>query len=160
MTLSAQMPSIHTEKSDVLAKKYKTFVLVDKATNYVLAKTPVKYDAGTDMPTCFFTVDIPEGLTEIAKGSHRFFVIHSLQETDEDWVLENSDSEKDIFFGRGRFVVNAATKQWFLTIDNDRVVIESRHGVPALYLAVDDSGDLKPVKEKSKASRWKLYYVY
>lgn len=154
---SAQLSKVHTSKDDVLTKKYEEFVIVDEATNYVMAKSPVKYSAGNQMPSCYFTLDLPSGVTSLTPGTPRWFVIHTLEVSDEDWVLENNKAENDMFFGRGRFVVNAINKQWLIQVVNDKVVFKSRYNNK--YLKIDENGDYKPVADMSQASKWKLYHV-
>jgi len=155
---SAQVTFIQTTKNNVLSKKYITFTIVDKATNYVLAKKPVKYNATDKMPTCYFTVDLPSGISSLRYGSRRMFVIHTLQNKEQDLALENNKSEDDIFFNRARFIVNAYDKQWNIYVDNDTVLFRSK--ADGRYLSIDATGDYKAVKDMADASHWKLYRIY
>ncbi len=161
VSANGQLPSICTSDADAAVKKYKTFVMVDKTTGYVLAKTPVKYNPEDDMPTCYFTMDPKPENYRSATNELRKFVVHTLQQTDEQWVLENNLSEKDFFFGRLAYINNPVLRHWEFHPSGDYVIIRSSiSGHGNVFLAVDAQGDLKPVNEKAKAAQWKLYYVY
>jgi hypothetical protein len=149
--------SVVTSKTDELAKKYRTFILVDKATNFVMAKDPVQYDPQLEMPLCYFTIEAPiPGQLPV-----RIFTIHNLVENNADeydWVLEHNPDEKDMFFARSRFVLQGLSKQWFITVRSDDVVIQNLR--TREYLHIDKTGDFSPVADVNEASSWKLIHVF
>jgi hypothetical protein len=158
--LFSQMSSVVTRPEDILKKKFKTFIILNEKTGFVMAKDPVKYEVGGEMPLCYFTIDNP---TNIAfPGSSRFMVIHDLvaaQQGDAyDWVLENNPEEKDVFFSRTRFI-NIDTGKWWNVLVNDEEVIFQNMATGA-FLTIDPSGDYKTVANRKEASLWKLIYIY
>lgn len=154
----AQLSTIHTSERDILSKDYTKFILVNEATGYALGKEPVKFVPGGDMPEIYFTVDLPANAASLATGAPRDLVIHSTEVPSEDWVLENNRNQGDIFFGRGRFVVNSIDKQWKVQVMDDVVIFQSKYDNN--YLEIDQQGDLKRTSSMPEAARWKLYYVY
>jgi len=154
----AQLSNIHTSQKDLVAKKYTKFILVNENTGYALGKQPVKFTPGGEMPECYFSVDLPANAASLATGAPRDLVLHTTEVPSEDWVLENNRNEGDIFFGRGRFVVNDIDKQWKVQVIDDVVIFQSKYDNN--YLTIDQEGDLKRTSSMPEAARWKLYYVY
>ncbi len=158
VSVFAQLSSVHTSAKDIMSKNYQKFILVNESTGYALGKEPVKFIPGGEMPECYFSVDLPANVTSVAAGTPRSLVIHTTEVPSEDWVLENNRNEGDIFFGRGRFVVNPVDKQWKVQVIDDVVIFVSKYDNS--FLAIDGQGDLKRTSSMPEAARWKLYYVY
>jgi hypothetical protein len=158
-SLDGGLYSIVTKKEDALVnQKYTKFVVVDDKTQYVLAKTPVKYDVTKEMPLNYFTVD----LTDLIPGKQRSFTIHNLVSNsggdDYDWVLEDNADENTIFFSRSNFITMKTSMQWLITVRGERILLKnSRSGA---FLKIDAKGSYLSVKTESEASNWKLIHIF
>jgi hypothetical protein len=158
-SLDGGLYSIVTKKEDALVnQKYTKFVVIDDETQFVLAKTPVKYDLSKELPMNYFTVD----LTGNIPGKQRIFTIHNLVNNaggDEyDWVLEDNADENTIFFSRSNFITMKASMQWLITVRGERILLKnSRTGA---YLKVDANGSYLAVKSETEASKWKLIHIF
>jgi len=147
--------NIATTKEDALINnKYISFIVVDDATNYVLSKTPMKYDAAAEMPLHFFTVENAAMLTQ----SERQFVIHNLLDDEYDWVLEDNPEEGEIFYSRSKFVMNGKTMSWKLVVRGERVLM--KNVASGNFLKISEEGKLQRVSNETQASKWKLIHVY
>lgn len=158
----AQMSSITTSTKNALQNKFKTFIILDEATGYVLAKTTTTYDAGKEMPLNYFTLVLPNGITKYIPGNPRIFIIHSLQTSgssgEQDWVLENNDEESDIFFARNKYIKTALSKHWMIMIDGERVVFKNMRANK--FLSIDEDGKYFAVSNFAEATRWKLIHSF
>jgi hypothetical protein len=156
----SQMSTVVTGKEDIIKNKHKTFIILNEKTGLVMAKTPVKYDAGAEMPLCYFTIDNPANI--VFPGSSRHMVIHDLgasQVGDSyDWVLEVNPDEKDVFFSRSKFITMDNGKWWNVLVNDDRIILQNL--ATDTYLVIDESGDYSTVPNRKEASLWKLIYVY
>ncbi|MDY0103049.1 MAG: hypothetical protein RBS07_08910 [Lentimicrobium sp.] len=151
--------SIVTTKDDALINhKYTKFVVVDDETQYVLAKTTVKYDLSKEMPINYFTVD----LTNLIPGKQRAFIIHNLLNDtngdDYDWVLEENADDNATFFSRSNFISMKTSMQWLITVRGERVLLKNcRTGA---FLKVDTNGSYLSVNSETEASRWKFIHIF
>lgn len=156
----SQMSFITTGTSDILQKKYKTFIILNEKTGLVMAKTPVKYDVSAEMPLCYFTINNPTNL--VFPGTSRYMVIHDLGASQEgdayDWELENNPDEKDVFFARSRFITLDSGKWWNVLVNDDEVILQNM--ATGAFLLIDQAGDYSTVDNRKEASLWKLIYVY
>ena len=159
---TAQMSSIITSSQSALQKKFKTFIILDETTGFVLAKTPTTFDAGKEMPLNYFTLVLPNGVTKYIPGNPRSFIIHSIQTSgssgEQDWVLESNDEEKDIFFARNKYIKTASSKHWMIQIDGERIVIINKRTNE--FLSINTSGEYYPVSSFAEATRWKLIHSF
>jgi len=147
--------NIATTKEDALINnKYISFIVVDDATNFTLAKTPVKYDASVKMPLHFFTVENAAMLTQ----SERQFVVHNLLDDEYDWVLEDNPEEGEIFYSRSKFVINGKTMSWKFIVRGERILM--KNVASGNYLKITEDGKFQRVSDESQASKWKLIHVY
>ncbi|NOR87116.1 MAG: hypothetical protein GQ527_05855 [Bacteroidales bacterium] len=158
----AQISSITTSVQSALQNKFKTFIILDEATGYVLAKTPTFFDAGKEMPLNYFTMVLPSGISKYIPGNPRVFIIHSLQTSgssgEQDWVLESNDEEKDIFFARNKYIKTALSKHWMIMIDGERVVFKNMRTNE--FLSIDKDGKYFAVSSFAEAIRWKLIHSF
>lgn len=160
---NAQLTSITTDKANVISGNLKEFVIVDKATQFVIAKEPVKYNATKKMPTCYFT-SIPGTESGLTTGSdYRTLAINAnLGIEGEHWVITENQDEKRVFISRKKFVTPKYQCMWIPKADGDNVVFLNLMGATNTnwggYLAIDDAGKFKTVKSFTEASRWKLIY--
>lgn len=153
------LKSIVTSKEDALVnKRFKTFIMVDDATNMALGKTPVKFDISKDMPLNYFTITLPED----AAITQRLFTIHNIiteNNPDEyDWVLEDNMDENQMFYSRRKFIVKPATMQWIMVVRGERVVLKNMR--TRNFLKINPNGELTATEDESGASKWKLIHVY
>lgn len=158
--IQAQMSSVTTGKGNELKQNYKTFIIVNESTGWVMAQNPVKYDVSEEMPLCYFTIDNPSNI--VMPGSSRLMVIHDLgaSQTGDayDWVLEDNPDEKDIFFARSKFISLATGKWWNVLVEGEEIILQNvaTHN----FLTIDNTGDYASTDNRKAASRWKLIYVY
>jgi len=162
MAALAQLSSINTTARSAIKGYFKTFVVLDENSGFVLAKTPITYQAGAKMPLCYFTTVLPNGADSYVPGNPRVFIIHSTEvvsnSAQQDWVLENNTKENDIFFARNKYINNVLSKHWQIMVDGQMVVFKNiRTGE---FLTIDNQGKYHATKNFSKATRWKLIYTF
>ncbi|MCT4589074.1 MAG: hypothetical protein N4A71_14725 [Carboxylicivirga sp.] len=160
----AQLTSVVTSKEKEALNKYQNFVLVDQATQFVLAKEPVKYEPGKSMPTCFFSSIIPAEAGVTYASDYRSMAINTLVGADkEKWVICEHKEEGKMMFARRRFLSEfKAQYLWVPIVDGNYVIFLNMQGAYNInwgsYLAIDNDGNYIAVKKKDLASRWKLIY--
>jgi len=158
----AQMSSIQTSTQNAIQGKFKTFIILDENTGFVLAKKPSQYQPDNKMPLSYFTVLLPDGVTGYVPGVPRSFIIHTLQTvtglSEQDWVLENNLEEESVFFARSKYVNNKSSKQWLIKIDGEKIVFQNLR--TNCFLFIDKNGKYYMVDNFINATRWKLIYTY
>lgn len=147
--------TIVTSKEDALInKKYKKFIVIDEATQWVLSKNPVKFDFAKKMPVHYFTTPIP--------GKLRFFGVHSLNidpgMDDYDWVLTNNKTEQKIFYSRSKFIVEKASMSWIFVVRGERILM--KNAATGNYLKITEDGKFEIAADENSASKWKFIHVY
>lgn len=158
-SLDGSLYSIVTKKDDAIVnKKYTKFIVVDEATQYVLAKTPAKYDASKEMPVNYFTLD----LSDMIPTQQRLFTIHNIVENnggDEyDWVLEDNADEHEIFFSRSNFVMQKPSMHWKMVVRGERVLLKNQR--TDSFVKVNPDGSYTAVGNETEASNWKLIHIF
>jgi len=157
-----QMSSIQTSTQGAIQGKFKTFIILDESTNFVMAKTPMPYEAGHNMPLSYFSVLLPDGVSGYIPGTPRSTIIHTLQAgtglAEKDWVLEDNLEEEGVFFARNKYITNIFSKQWLIKVDGEKVVFQNLRTNG--YLTIDKSGNYHMTNNFSDATRWKLIYTY
>ena len=162
VSATAQMSSIQTSTQSAIQGKFKTFIVIDIVTNFVMAKEPILFEQGKINTPCFFTVVVPDDLADYIPGNTRSFLVHSLQvgngRAEKDWVLENNLKEEGVFFARNKYINNIFSKQWIIKVDDENVIFQNVRTKG--FLLLDSSGQYSMVSSITDASRWKLIYVY
>lgn len=158
----AQMPTVVTDKASEAMGKYKPFVLVDQATQLVLAKEPIKYNPEAAMPQCYFS-SIPASEAGISYASdYRFMAINALPVVDgQHWVICENKESKSTIFSRRKFLGDFRTQYlWVPVVSGDYVMFLNLQGAYNIqwggFLAINEDGTYSSVKSKSEASKWKL----
>ncbi|MCT4644472.1 MAG: hypothetical protein N4A74_05740 [Carboxylicivirga sp.] len=160
----AQLTSVVTSKEKEALNQYQNFILVDQATQYVLAKEPVKYEVGKNMPCCYFSSVIPAETGVTYASDYRSMAINTIVGADkEKWVICKHKEEGKTMFAQRRFLADFKVQYlWVPIIDGNYVLFLNLQGVYRddwrSYLTIDPKGNYITVKEKSQASRWKLIY--
>ncbi|TKG95762.1 hypothetical protein EYV94_05565 [Puteibacter caeruleilacunae] len=160
----AQLTTVVTPKEQEALNKQKYFVLVDQATQYVMAKDPVKYKPGTPMPTCYFSSILPTDAGVTYASDYRSLAINTLVGADkEKWVICEHKEDKKMMFARRRFLADfKAQYLWIPIVDGDCVLFLNMQGAINInwgsYLAINEEGNYVAVKDRNLASRWKLIY--
>lgn len=165
LTTFAQLQSVVTDKASEAMGKYLPFIMVDQATQLVLAKEPVKYNPEAEMPTCYFTT-IPAAETGITIASdYRYLAINALPVVDgQHWVICQNRETKTTIFSRRKFLSTLRTQYlWVPIVTGDYVMFVNLHGAYNIqhggYLAINEDGSFSEVKTRSEASRWKLIWA-
>lgn len=161
----AQLTSVVTDKADEAMGKYKPFVLVDMATQLVLAREPVKYDPEAEMPTCYFSSlpAIDAGLTTAA--NYRFMAINTLPVVDgQNWVICENRETKTTIFSRRKFLSDLRAQYlWVPVINGDYVMFLNLSGVTNRnwggFLTIHEDGSFSSAKNEAEASQWKLIWA-
>ncbi len=161
----AQLSSVVTDKANEAMGKYKAFIIVDQATQLVLAKEPVKYDPAGDMPSCYFS-SLPAAETGITIASDfRYLAINALPVVDgQHWVICQNRESKSTIFSRRKFLSTMRTQYlWVPEIVGNYVMFRNLHGAYNIqhggYLAINEDGTFAEVKSRAEASQWKLIYA-
>ncbi|MCD4773222.1 MAG: hypothetical protein K8R41_07570 [Bacteroidales bacterium] len=145
---------VHTSKENVIRKRFTNFTVVN-ANNYVLSKTPVKYDTKKEMPSCYFTIDP----ILIGKEQRRFMIHNSPSENlpDGDWVMTYNKDEDDVFFSKAKFVMNPENMKWSIIPDGDNVLIYSNCIYrKTFYLGIDKEGHFTFTEAITDGAKWEL----
>jgi len=151
LTAGAQMRNISSEVLNPMDKKIKPFMAIDSHFGFVLGREVVPLGDGADHPMIYFVQD-KLSLT------NRIMNIYSFEpESEYEWLLEDNAQEKDVFFARSRFVVDNARTKWMVMVDGSHVVFQN--AATKTFIAVNEEGDIVPVKNFQDASRWKLVHV-
>ncbi len=157
-TATCQMRSIASDVSNPLDKKYETFMVIDESNGYVLSQQPTAFDAGASMPLVYFTLPLVNP-SVVPGGNPRLFEIHAFDPQNEyDWVLQDNEQEKDIFFGRSRFIGDGLTVKWHIHVDGRLVFLQN--AATGNFLQMDQNGDCSPVSDRNEATRLKLVHVF
>ena len=161
----AQLSSVVTNKADEALKKYKPFIMVDMATQYVLAKDPIKYNSEAEMPTCYFsTIPVLDAGVTYA-SNYRFMAINTLPIVDgQHWVICENKETKTTIFSRRKFLGTfRAQYLWVPVVTDDYVMFLNLSGAYNInhggYLAINEDGTFASVKSKTEASKWKLIWA-
>lgn len=158
----AQMSSIQTSTNNCIQGKFKTFIILDENTNFVMAQKPVPYQVGQNMPLSYFSYLFLNGASGYLPGAPRSTVIHTLQAgtglAEKDWVLEENIEEEAVFFARNKYITNVFSKQWLIKVDGKKVIFQNLRTNG--YLMIDKNGDYHTTNNFRDATRWKLIYTY
>ncbi len=123
---------------------------IDSQFGFVLGRNVVSLEA--ENPAIIYFVQ------DRLSVSKRLMSIFSFEpDSDYEWLLEYNAQENDMFFARSRFVVDLARTKWMVLIDGHLVVFQN--DATKTYVAVNEKGDLVPVKNFNEASRWKLVHI-
>jgi len=165
ITSYAQFASVVTDKANEAMGKYKAFILVDRATQYVLAQDPIKYNPEAVMPSCYFSSLAPTETGLTSGDRYRYMAINALPVVDgQHWVIcENKETNKTMFSRRKFLSDLRAQYLWIPIVEGDYVMFLNLKGATNTnwggYLSIDEEGHFSSVKNTSEASKWKLIYV-
>ena len=152
--VSAQLSTVITSKDNEVLKKFNSFVVVDQATGYAMAKTPVKYSAGKNAPKVYFT----KAPTELINIDALVVSINDATNTEEGFWSIYFDASKDITaFCRRRFVADKKRALWTPVIQDNYVIFKAI--VSPTYLVIDENGEYGLTHSLSDASKWELIYT-
>lgn len=161
----AQLQSVVTDKANEAMGKYKPFILVDQATQLVLARNPIKYNPEAEMPCCYFT-SIPASETGITIASdYRYLAINALPVVDgQHWVICQNKDSKTTIFSRRKFLSTLRTQYlWVPEVVGDYVMFRNLHGAYNInhggFLVINEDGSFAEIKNRAGASKWKLIYA-
>lgn len=145
---------VHTTKENIIRKRFTTFTVVN-SNNYILTKTPVKYDTKKDMPTCYFTID-----PILISKEQRKFMIHDITTNNTvggDWVIAYNKDEKDVFFTKAKFVINPENMKWFIIMHDNKILIYSTCiWQKIFYLGIDKEGNYTFTETVTDDAKWEL----
>lgn len=158
----AQLSSLVTSRESEAMGKFTEFIIVDVATQYVVAKDPVKYDSAKEMPSCYFTTVLGD-LTGIVYGNkYRNLVINTRVGVDNDcFVVAENEENRETIFSRRKFLADYKGQYcWVPYVDGDYVVFLNLKGASDSnwggYLSMTEEGRLRSVKTFAEASRFKI----
>lgn len=162
ITSTAQMSSIVTSGYNCAQNKFKTFIIHDESTGFVMTKTPTAYNSESEMPLNYFTMVLPAGVQKYMPGNTRVFLIHNLINTSasgaQDWVLENNQEEESVFYARNKYITNTLSKQWLILVDGEKIVFKNIRTKE--FLSIDENGNYLTNDSFADATRWKLIYSF
>lgn len=162
LSSTAQLSSISTSGYGCIHDEYKTFIILDETTGYVMAKTPIAYNTESEMPLNYFTLVLPSGVQRYIPGNTRIFLIHNLFTNSssgaQDWVLENNVEEESVFYARNKYITNIFSKQWLIMIDGEKIVFKNIR--TKKFLSIDEKGNYFTNDKFADATRWKLIHSF
>lgn len=151
--------SIITSKEDALVNhRFKTFIVVEKDSQTCLGKKSCAFNPDAQMPLHYFTLDLSN---EVTKGERRI-VIHSLekenQDDDYDWVLRWDRDEKQIYYGKRKFIHYNDGIFWWMVVRGQNVLLENCQS--RKYLKMGKDGSFVLVDSEEDASQWELIHIF
>lgn len=162
LSSTAQLSSISTSGYGCINNEFKTFIILDETTGYVMAKTPIAYNTENEMPLNYFTLVLPSGVQRYVPGNTRIFLIHNLVNSSssgaQDWVLENNLEEDDVFYARNKYITNTFSKQWLIMVDGEKIVFKNIR--TKTFLSIDENGNYFTSNNFANATRWKLIHSF
>lgn len=144
----SQMRNISSEVINPLDKKITPFMAVDTEFGLVLGRQPEALSTDGNGPQIYFVQDM-------LSLNVRLMTVYSFEpESEYEWILEDNAAENDLFFARSRFVSDRSRAKWKMLVDGGTVIFQN--AATNAFLAIAEDGDVFPVNQRSKASRWKL----